>query len=166
MYKRKVKSRPDAFFVIYAGVAGFSVDSTLTSYQVGDIGQVSDIIEVDDRIINSWDFNDTIPCTTRRGFLTGINTVWYEDNSTYVYTSSIPDYNFFRDPQNNADLIPSEVFLEDGKYIRQFPRTFQRSPEGSKETIPTNEPVGFLIDGTAILSWKLSLIHISEPTRP
>ena len=149
-----VKSRPDAFFVIYAGVAGFSVDSTLTSYQVGDIGQVSDIIEVDDRIINSWDFNDTIPCTTRRGFLTGINTVWYEDNSTYVYTSSIPDYNFFRDPQNDTDLIPSEVFLEDGKYIRQFPRTFQRSPEGSKETIPTNEPVGFLIDGTAILSWK------------
>ena len=61
-----VKSRPDAFFVIYAGVAGFSVDSTLTSYQVGDIGQVSDIIEVDDRIINSWDFNDTIPCTTRK----------------------------------------------------------------------------------------------------
>ena len=149
-----VKGRPAVFFVIYAGVAGFTIDSTLTSYQVGDIGQVSDIIEVDDRIINSWDFNDTIPCTTRRGFLTGINTVWYEDNSTYVYTSSIPDYNFFRDPQNDADLIPSEVFLEDGKYIRQFPRTFQRSPEGSKETIPTNEPVGFLIDGTAILSWK------------
>ena len=89
-----------------------SVDSTLTSYQVGDVGQVSDIIEVDDRIINSWDFNDTIPCTTRRGFLTNINTVWYTDNSTYVYTSSIPDYNFFRDPQNDTDLIPSEVFLK------------------------------------------------------
>ena len=141
-----VKGRPAAFFVIYAGVAGFSVDSTLTSYQVGDIGQVSDIIEVNDRIINSWDFNDQIPCTTREGFLSGVNTVWYDNDSTYVYTSSIPYYNIFS--------IPTVVFLEDGKYIRRFPRTFQRSPEGSKENIPTNEPVGFLKDGTAILSWK------------
>ena len=159
-----VKGRPDTFFVIYAGVSGFSIDSTLTSYQVGDIGQVEDIIEVDDRIINSWDFNDQIPCSTREGFLTGVNTVWYNDNSTYVYTSSIPNYNLF--------TLPSEVILEDAKYIRQFPRTFQRSTEGSKENIPTNEPIGFCTDGTGILSWKsattiirgkvesLSLIHI------
>ena len=144
-----VKTRPDIFFVIYAGVSGFSIDSTLTSYQVGDIGQVKDIIEVNDKIINSWYFNDLIPCTTRNGFLSGVNTVWYNDLSAYVYTSSIPFYETFS--------IPPNVLLEDGKYIRQFPRTFQRSPEGSKQNIPINEPVGFLRDGTAILSWKSAI---------
>ena len=104
-----VKGRPDAFFVIYAGVSGFSVDSTLTSYQVGDIGTVTDIIEVDDKIINSWYFNDQIPCTTVNGFLSNVNTVWYDDNSTYVYTSSIPDYHEFDSNNPNKPNLPPNV---------------------------------------------------------
>ena len=141
-----VKTRPDIFFAIYAGVSNFIVDSTYTSYQVNDIGTVIDIVSQDDLIINNWYFNDLLPCTVNAGFLSGINTVWYDNESTYVYTSSIPYYDIF--------TIPSNIILEDGDWIRRFPRSFNRNTEGNREDIPTNEPIGFLRDGTAVLSWK------------
>ena len=141
-----VKSRPDQSFVIYAGVSDFTIDSSYTSYQVGDLGIVTDNLDITDSIVTSWYFNDLLPCTINNGFLCGINSVWYDTESTYVYTSSIPYYDLFS--------IPSNVILEDGDYIRRFPRTFQRNTEGNKEDIPTNDPMGYLRDGTALLSWK------------
>ena len=143
-----VKTRPDIFFAIYAGVSSFNVDSTFTSYQVNDIGTVIDIVSQDDLILNNWYFNDLLPCTVNSGFLSGINTVWYDSESAYVYTSSIPYYDIF--------TIPSNILLEDGDWIRRFPRSFNRNTEGNREDIPTNEPIGFLRDGTAVLSWKSS----------
>ena len=107
-----VKTRPDIFFAIYAGVSSFNVDSTFTSYQVNDIGTVIDVVSQDDLILNNWYFNDLLPCTVNSGFLSGINTVWYDSESAYVYTSSIPYYDIF--------TIPSNILLEDGDWISLY----------------------------------------------
>ena len=141
-----IKSSPASYFVIYAGVSGFEIDKNYTYYQKGDIGFVSDFVVDDEPLITTWSYNDIVPVEVNNTFISGIATLYTDDESIYLYTSSIPFYDI---SYNSNDII-----LEDPAFIRRIPKNFTKSAEGFKESTPPAAPVGFLRDGTAIYNWK------------
>lgn len=140
-----IKSNPASYFVIYAGVSGFEINKNYTYYQKGDIGFVSDFVVEDNALIRTWSYNDIIPVKVNNNFVAGVTTLYTDDESVYLYTSSIPFYNFEYD---------SFMILEDPGFIRRIPKNFVKTPEGFKDATQPAAPVGFLRDGTAIHNWK------------
>lgn len=150
----QVKSRPDIYFAIYAGITGFDITKNYTYYQKNDIGYVSDIILEDSLLVNGWQFNDQLPVIIKNEFVAGVSSVYTDDESVYIYTSGIPYYDV--NPDLNY-LTDNNIILSDSKYLKRIPKIFTKSPEGFKESTIQNQPVGFLRDGTPILNWKSNI---------
>lgn len=141
-----IKSTPSSYFVIYAGVSGFKIDKNYTYYQKGDTGFVSNFVVEDSKLVTNWSYNDILPVTVNNDLVSGITTLYTDEESIYLYTSSIPFYEFTYDS--------SKVILEDPAFIRRIPKNFTKTAEGFKDSTPPAAPVGFLRDGTAIYNWK------------
>lgn len=141
-----IKSNPASYFVIYAGVSGFDIETNYTYYQKGDIGFVSNFVSENNLLISNWSYNDIIPVNTNNGFVSGVTNVYTDTESVYVYTSSIPYYNLIFDS--------NEIILDNPGFIKRIPKTFTKSVESSLEETTPASPVGFLRDGTVIYNWK------------
>lgn len=148
-----VKDRPDSYFVIYAGVSGFEIDTNYTYYQKGDIGYISDIIIEDSLLVSGWYFNDVMPLIQNEGYVTGIKTVYTDNESIYLYSSGLPFYPVHSNPNflDNNDIV-----IEESNFLKRIPKNFFKNPQGLEESTVKSSPIGFLRDGTAILNWKSS----------
>ena len=148
-----VKDRPDSYFVIYAGVSGFEINKNYTYYQKGDIGYISDIVVEDSLLVSGWYFNDVMPLLKTEGYVSGVKSIYTDEESVYVYSSGLPFYPVHSNPNflNINDLI-----IEESNFLKRIPKNFFKNPQGLEESTVKSSPIGFLRDGTAILNWKSS----------
>jgi hypothetical protein len=148
-----VKDRPDSYFVIYAGVSGFEINRNYTYYQKGDIGYISDIVIEDSLLVSGWYFNDLMPLIKTEGYVSGVKSVYTDEESIYLYSSGLPYYPAHSNP---TFLSNNDIIVEESNFLKRIPKKFFKNPQNLEESTVKSSPVGFLRDGTAILNWKSS----------
>ena len=141
--------RNDSYFLIYAGVSDFTVDNNSTFYQEGDLGFVSNIVDENSPLVTTWTFNDLLPVRLNENLIAGINTIYTDDESVYVYTTGLPWYEL-----NQTILTSKNLSVTDARLVTKFPRQFEKTYEDNKISTEPNERVGLLRDGTYIKNWK------------
>lgn len=145
-----VKDRPDSYFLIFAGITGFDILKNYSYYQEDDIGFVKDIaIDTTNIKLSSWVTNENIPFKLNENYVSGVSSIFTDQESLYLYSSGVPYYTFTK---------PSNVDILDAKHFKRIPLTFEKSLEGFKESTTPDFPVGFLLDGTPILNWKSNVV--------
>ena len=148
-----VKDRPDSYFVIYAGVAGFEINKNYTYYQKGDIGYISDIVVEDSLLVSGWYFNDVIPLIRTESYVAGLKSLYTDEESVYISSSGLPFYPVHSNPNF---LSIQDIIIQESNFLKRIPKNFFKTPQGLEESTIKSLPVGFLRDGTAILNWKSS----------
>lgn len=147
-----VKTRPDSYFLIFAGVTGYDILKNYTYYQEGDIGFVKDVsINVSNLLLTSWVTNENIPVNLNKNLVAGVASLYTDQESVYLYSSGIPYYSF---------TTPSNVQIVDAEHFIRIPSHYTKSLEGFREKTTPDSPIGFLVDGTPILNWKSNVVII------
>lgn len=148
-----VKDDPQFYFSVYSGITDIG-NTNNVGYAPNDVGFVSLVTLLDDPILNTWLYNDSMPLRKTKDILSSVTNVYYSDTDLYLTRSKAP-FEIYPGESTGSSITldPGQILSGVDKFVK-IPRVFeQRNFKNRENTIP-QFPVGLAIDGIPIMNWK------------